>query len=200
MPFGERRGVSPTLAAQNQIQQFFLNPIQGFVSGLNVGSQTSEGFEFQMQKGDFSRDGLSGLLSFAYTNSYIRYGPIAAGASGTTVLAPINNSIAQYNAYTKYCATHPSSNPNSRSGWRRTEAIGCLPPTRSASGRGDVAGQGQEQCEASSLLQPCRSWSQTIISRIACHWASAGLPREQVSLKRSIARRHHTLHEDARSG
>ncbi len=92
---------------QNQIQQFFLNPIQGFVSGLNVGSQRSEGVEFQMQKGDFSRDGLSGLLSFAYTNSYIRYGPIAAGASGTTVLGPINNSIAQYNAYTKYCANHP---------------------------------------------------------------------------------------------
>jgi len=93
---------------QDQVQQFFLIPQNGFVSGLNVGSQRSEGVEFQLQKGDFSRDGLSGLLSFAYTNSYVHYGPIAAGASGTTVLAPINNSIAQYNAYTKYCATHPS--------------------------------------------------------------------------------------------
>ncbi len=93
---------------QDQIQQFYLNPIQGFVSGLNVGSQRSEGIEFQMQKGDFSRDGISGLLSFAYTNSYIHYGPISAGASGSTVLGPINNSIEQYNAYTKYCATHPS--------------------------------------------------------------------------------------------
>lgn len=92
---------------QNQIQQFFLNPQTGFVSGLNVGSQRSEGVEFQLQKGDFSRDGLSGLLSFAYTNSYVHYGPIAAGASGSTVLAPINNAIAQYNAYTKYCANHP---------------------------------------------------------------------------------------------
>ncbi|HXO18003.1 MAG TPA: TonB-dependent receptor, partial [Candidatus Dormibacteraeota bacterium] len=93
---------------QNQIQQFFLNPQTGFVSGLNVGSQRSEGLEFQLQKGDFSRDGISGLLSFAYTNSYVHYGPIAAGASGSTVLAPINNAIAQYNAYTKYCANHPS--------------------------------------------------------------------------------------------
>ena len=101
---------------QDQVQQFFLDPIQGFVSGLNVGSQRSEGLEFQMQKGDFSRDGISGLLSFAYTNSYIHYGPIAAGASGTTVLAGINTSIAQYNAYTKYCATHPSSNSNSMCG------------------------------------------------------------------------------------
>ncbi|MFY9663804.1 MAG: TonB-dependent receptor [Candidatus Cybelea sp.] len=100
---------------QDQIQQFFLIPQNGFVSGLNVGSQRSEGVEFQMQKGDFSRDGISGLLSFAYTNSYVHYGPIAAGASGTTVLAPINNSIAQYNAYTKYCARHPSA-PNTMCG------------------------------------------------------------------------------------
>ncbi|MGA8474255.1 MAG: TonB-dependent receptor [Candidatus Cybelea sp.] len=100
---------------QDQIQQFFLIPQNGFVSGLNVGSQRSEGLEFQLQKGDFSRDGISGLLSFAYTNSYVHYGPIAAGASGTTVLAPINNSIAQYNAYTKYCATHPGA-PNTMCG------------------------------------------------------------------------------------
>jgi hypothetical protein len=100
---------------QDQIQQFFLIPQNGFVSGLNVGSQRSEGLEFQLQKGDFSRDGISGLLSFAYTNSYVHYGPIAAGSSGTTVLAPINNSIAQYNAYTKFCATHPSA-PNTMCG------------------------------------------------------------------------------------
>ncbi|MBV8498039.1 MAG: TonB-dependent receptor [Candidatus Eremiobacteraeota bacterium] len=93
---------------QDQIQQFFLIPQNGFVSGLNVGSQRSEGLEFQLQKGDFSRDGISGLLSFAYTNSYVHYGPIAAGNAGSTVLAPINNSIAQYNAYTRFCAQHPT--------------------------------------------------------------------------------------------
>jgi hypothetical protein len=108
---------------QDQIQQFYLNPIQGFVSGLNVGSQRSEGIEFQMQKGDFSRDGVSGLLSFAYTNSYIHYGPITGGAAGSTVLAGINNSIAQYNAYTKYCATHASSNPNSMCGGATTNGM-----------------------------------------------------------------------------
>ena len=104
---------------QDQIQQFFLIPQNGFVSGLNVGSQRSEGVEFQLQKGDFSRDGLSGLLSFAYTNSYVHYGPIAAGASGSTVLAPINSSIATYNAYTKYCATHPGG-PNTMCGGSTT--------------------------------------------------------------------------------
>lgn len=108
--------VTPFLRqTQDQVQQFFLNVIEGFVSGLNVGSQRSQGVEFQLQKGDFSRNGVSGLLSFAYTNSYIHYGPIAAGASGTTVLGGINDSIAQYNAYTKYCATHPSA-PNTMCG------------------------------------------------------------------------------------
>jgi hypothetical protein len=116
---------------QNQIQEFFLIPKQLFGSGLNVGSQRSEGVEFQMQKGDLSRDGISGFLSFAYTHSYIRYGPIAAGAAGTTVLGPINALIAQYNAYTKYCATHPNSNPNSLCGGRTTNgfpANACYTP------------------------------------------------------------------------
>jgi hypothetical protein len=102
--------VTPFLRqTQDQIQNFFLNPIQGFISGLNVGSQRSQGIEFQMQKGDFTRDGLSGQLSFAYTNSYIQYGPIAAGGSGTTVIASVNTAIAQYNAYTRSCATHPTA-------------------------------------------------------------------------------------------
>lgn len=133
---------------QNQIQQFFLNPQNGFVSGLNVGSQRSEGFEFQAQKGDFSRDGISGLLSFAYTNSYVHYGPIAAGASGTTVLAPINDAIAQYNAYTKYCATRPSG-PNTMCGGSTTTgatANACytthgapVGPTAGGCPKGDIA-------------------------------------------------------------
>jgi hypothetical protein len=63
------------------------------------------------------------LLSFAYTNSYIHYGPIAAGASGTTVLGGINTSIAQYNAYTKYCASHPSTNPNTMCGGTTTNGV-----------------------------------------------------------------------------
>ena len=86
---------------QQQVQNFFLNQATGFVSGLNVGSQTSKGVEFQVQKGDFSRNGLSGQLSFAYTNSYIKYGTLS---NGTTILSPINATIANYNAYTKACA------------------------------------------------------------------------------------------------
>ena len=64
---------------QNQIQQFFLDQKTAFVSGLNVGSQRSQGLEFLFQKGDFSKNGFAGQLSFAYTDSYIKYGTLASG-------------------------------------------------------------------------------------------------------------------------
>jgi Carboxypeptidase regulatory-like domain len=100
--------VTPFLRqTQNQIQEFFLNVKESFVSGLNAGDQRSEGVEFQAQKGDFSRNGISGLLSFAYTNSYITYGPV--NPYGATVLAGVNQSILQYNAYTAGCVRHPTN-------------------------------------------------------------------------------------------
>jgi hypothetical protein len=102
--------VTPFLRqTQSQIQEFFLNVKEGFVSGLNAGDQRSQGVEFQLQKGDFSRNGISGLLSFAYTNSYITYGPV--NPFGATVLAGVNTGIAQYNAYTRACVLAPT-NPN----------------------------------------------------------------------------------------
>lgn len=93
-------------STQDQIQQFFLSFISSFVSGLNVGEQTSKGFEFELDKGDFSRNGIAAKLSFAYTNSSIRYTDLATGA---TVLDPINQAIKGYNAYTSYCAANPGS-------------------------------------------------------------------------------------------
>ncbi|HTU69692.1 MAG TPA: TonB-dependent receptor [Candidatus Baltobacteraceae bacterium] len=91
---------------QDQIEQFYLNVKTNFVSGLNIGSQTNEGFEFELQKGDFARDGLSGLLSFTYTNAYVTYGALSTGAS---VLTSINNNIQAYNDMTSACATGTAS-------------------------------------------------------------------------------------------
>ena len=89
---------------QNQIQNFFLDQKTAFVSGLNVGDQRSQGVEFQLQKGDFSRNGFAGQLSFAYTNSYIHYGTLPSGLYGTSVIAGTNQAISAYNAYTAACA------------------------------------------------------------------------------------------------
>lgn len=138
---------------QNQVQQFFLNPIQGFVSGLNVGSQTSNGLEFQFQKGDFSRNGFSGMLSFAYTNSYIKYGPVSTAAGGSTVLAPIVNSIKQYNAFTKFCANNPT---NANCGTTTTGATAgpCYSlATSSAAGAPTGYGAGGK-CPAGTIANP----------------------------------------------
>jgi hypothetical protein len=82
----------------NQIEQFFLNRATNFVSGLNVGNQTSKGFEFELDKGNFSQEGLSAKLSFAYTNSTIKYNTLS---SGSTVLSPVVDAINTYNSFTK---------------------------------------------------------------------------------------------------
>lgn len=86
---------------QNQIENFYVNYTTGLVSGLNAGNQTSRGFEFQFDKGDFSRNGFAGQLSFAYTYATVKYNVLP---NGTTVISPINSGIAQYNAFTRACA------------------------------------------------------------------------------------------------
>jgi len=91
--------VTPFLRkTQNQIQQFFLNRATNFVSGLNVGNQSSQGVEFELDKGDFAREGLSAKLAFAYTNSYIKYNVLS---NGSTVLTPVVNAVKEFNAFTK---------------------------------------------------------------------------------------------------
>jgi hypothetical protein len=89
---------------QGQIQNFFLDQKTGFVSGLNAGSQRSQGVEFAATKGDFAKDGFSGQLSFTYTNSYIKYGTLASGAYGATLITGTNQAIANYDALTAACA------------------------------------------------------------------------------------------------
>lgn len=91
--------VSPFLRkTQNQNQNFFLNRATNFVSGLNVGNQTSQGVELEVDKGNFGSEGLAAKLSFAYTNSYVKYNTLS---NGSTVLTPVVNAINAYNAYTK---------------------------------------------------------------------------------------------------
>lgn len=82
----------------DQIEEFYLNQKTSFVSGLNVGAQTSEGVELEVDKGDFTRNGFAGKLSFTYTNSYINFQP---AANGTSVITGINAAISGYDAFTK---------------------------------------------------------------------------------------------------
>ncbi|HEY5094111.1 MAG TPA: TonB-dependent receptor, partial [Candidatus Eremiobacteraceae bacterium] len=99
---------------KDQIQNFFLNQKTGFISGLNVGRQTSDGVEFELTKGDFNHNGLSGLFSLTFTRSLIKYSPTQNGGS---VLSTVNVAIQQYNSFTKACAgAAPSTNPNAPCG------------------------------------------------------------------------------------
>lgn len=84
-------------ATRDQLQNFYIDPQGGLESELNVGSQQSSGIEFALQKGDFSRDGLSGQLAFTYTHSQIRY----QNFSGTSqnVIDQLNGYIKQYDSF-----------------------------------------------------------------------------------------------------
>ncbi|MDP9018665.1 MAG: TonB-dependent receptor, partial [Candidatus Eremiobacteraeota bacterium] len=90
---------------QDQVENFFLDQKTGFVSGLNVGSLTARGFEFQFNKGDFNRNGLSGQLAFTYTNAYVNYGTFP-NTNGLSIVTQVNQNILKYNSYTKFCATN----------------------------------------------------------------------------------------------
>jgi hypothetical protein len=92
---------------KDQIQNFFLDQKTNFVSGLNAGRQTSDGVEFELTKGDFNHNGLSGLFSVTYTKSLIKY---AALQNGGSVLSTVNLAIQQYNSYTSACKNAAPSN------------------------------------------------------------------------------------------
>ncbi|MBC5825792.1 MAG: TonB-dependent receptor [Candidatus Eremiobacteraeota bacterium] len=97
--FGSYRG---TLG---QFENILLDA-SGNQSGVNIGSERSIGVEFAFQKGDFERDGVSGLVAFTYNHSRFRY---AKFASGFNALDLINHQISRYNAYTAACAAGGSA-------------------------------------------------------------------------------------------
>ncbi len=86
-------------ATRDQLQNFYIDPQGGLESGLNVGSQQSSGIEFAVQKGDLSRDGLSGQLSFTYTHSQIKYQNFSN--TNQNVIDQLNGYITQYDSFLK---------------------------------------------------------------------------------------------------
>ncbi|HLI97240.1 MAG TPA: TonB-dependent receptor [Candidatus Baltobacteraceae bacterium] len=86
-------------STKDQLQNFFIDPLGGLESGLNVGQQVSDGVEVAIQKGDFSHNGLAGQLSYTYTSSRIRYQNFP-GLS-TNVVDQLNGYIQTYNSFTK---------------------------------------------------------------------------------------------------
>jgi hypothetical protein len=79
----------------NQYQDFFIGT--GFVSDIPTGDETAFGTEFQFQKGDPSRNGWSGILSYTYTNAFMKFHPLA---NGNTPVSQVASFIDTYNALT----------------------------------------------------------------------------------------------------
>ncbi len=92
----------------NQLQFQAINPVEGTLAGLNVGTQRSYGAEFSLQYGDFSRDGLSEILSYTHTENQIRFNPI----NGVSVIDALNAQIELYNSYTSACAAVAKTSAN----------------------------------------------------------------------------------------
>ena len=82
-----------------------------FNSSVNLGTQRSEGVEFQVQKGDPTRDGLSGAISYTYTNAKIRY---ENAPNGRNSIDTINDYIKAYNALTKAGGGSPCYDPTTQ--------------------------------------------------------------------------------------
>jgi hypothetical protein len=85
----------------NWQQQTFIGA--GFVTQVPVGVNRDQGVEFQFNKGDFTRNGLSGELAFTYTDSKVQFQnvPTSTGGTITNELVALNQAITQYNQLTK---------------------------------------------------------------------------------------------------
>jgi hypothetical protein len=85
----------------NWQQQTFIGA--GFVTQVPVGVNRAYGAEFQLSKGDFSRNGFSGQLAFTYTNSKVQFQnvPLTTGGVIPNATITLNQAIGQYNALTK---------------------------------------------------------------------------------------------------
>jgi hypothetical protein len=83
--------------ATNQIYSIGL-PF-GLSGGLNSGVERVDGFETEFTKGDFTKNGLSFLISYTYTNAAERW----ANYPGTAInpIDPYNQDIENYNGLTK---------------------------------------------------------------------------------------------------
>jgi hypothetical protein len=104
----------------NQAVTISLGP--NFVSAVNVGTQQSTGVEFQIQKGDFSRDGWSGFLTYTYTHAAIRYQNLPNGTNSIDIL---NNYITAFNGLTQSGGGSPCYNPAAQDSIGQNLGVAC---------------------------------------------------------------------------
>jgi hypothetical protein len=107
------------------------------------------GVELALQKGDFNRNGFAGQLAYTYTHGTVKFGALP---SGNTVVDGVNQVIAQYNAFTSFCASNPGDSRCTIKGAAAIDPTTGNPivaaPCYTASGAPDAA------CAAGSIANP----------------------------------------------
>lgn len=90
----------------NEFVSILVDPKTNFIANINGLNRKTQGVEFAITKGDFGRDGLSAQLAYTYTHATTKFKVFPNGGS---FVAGANLAIQGYNAYTKFCATNPTS-------------------------------------------------------------------------------------------
>ncbi len=113
----------------NQYQDFFIG--SGFVSSIPTGNETAYGTEFQIQKGDPTRNGFSGTLGYTYTNAFMKFNYFS---NGSTPVTGLNGAIDAYNALTGQGNRYGVKGAPCYVGGIPTNSQGVFTPPSSSSG------------------------------------------------------------------
>jgi hypothetical protein len=90
----------------DEFVSILVDPKTGFIANVNGLNRTTKGVELAVTKGDFNRDGFAATLAYTYTYATTKF---AVFPNGGSFVAGANLAIQQYNGYTKFCATNPTS-------------------------------------------------------------------------------------------
>ncbi len=103
----------------------------GLAGGFNAATQRSEGVEFQLQKGDPTRNGLSGQFSYTFTDARIKYGLINGANSITSLRTNLTTfwNLTANSGTAGPCFSSAAAGPNNPSGALNCNgsAFGSLP-------------------------------------------------------------------------
>jgi hypothetical protein len=85
--------------ATNQLYETVNLPSLGVSPSFNAGTLRVDGIEFELTKGDFSKNGLSGIFSYTYTNAAEKWGNYPNSTIGP--VDQYNQDIQEFNALTE---------------------------------------------------------------------------------------------------
>jgi len=94
--------------ATQQLYESVSIPTLSISPAFNSGTERTDGVELEFTKGDFTKNGLSGLFSYTYTNSKEMWNNYSG--SPANPVDPYNEDIQAYNQLTKACAP-PNPSP-----------------------------------------------------------------------------------------